>query len=261
MHAPVSGFPDSPVSIASPVPASSRFIARFAETADEIEAIKSLRYDVFFRERNLSPEGLSHRDWDRFDPWCRHLVVIDSKNRRVIGTYRILTADDARHTGGFYSETEFDLSSLDEIRSTTVELGRASIHPDYRGGFILALMWNAIFRFLSSGSWRAILGSASIDLSDGGKMARSVHGSLKQSAWEPRFRSSPHVPFPVEPAERTDRNFKPPALLYGYLKLGARAMGPPAYDPVFQTADFPLLLHFDRMNRRFSGRFERNSPV
>ncbi|MHB1284941.1 MAG: GNAT family N-acetyltransferase [Leptospirales bacterium] len=237
----------------------SRFVAKFAETPHEIGEIMTLRYDVFFRERNLAPKGWLHKDWDRFDPWCRHLVVIDSQCQRVVGTYRLLTAEAARHTGGFYSETEFDLSALEGIRRETVELGRASIHPEYRGGFVLTLMWNAIFQFLMEGPWKAIIGSASIDLSDGGKLARSVHISLMQTAQEAKFRSRPYIPFPLEGDSSGEVKF--PTLLYGYLKLGARVMGPPSYDAVFQTADFPLLLHFDRMNRRFSRRFMRSSRV
>ncbi|MHB8544552.1 MAG: GNAT family N-acetyltransferase [Leptospirales bacterium] len=256
MKATFSPLLNPPLSFPVGAPVSLRFVARFAETPDEIETVKCLRYDLFFRERNLEPDGVLQTDWDQFDPYCRHLVVIDSQNGMIVGTYRILTAEAARNTGGFYSETEFDLSSLEEIRATTVELGRAAIHPDYRGGFILALMWSAIFRFLSEGPWKSILGSASIDLSDGGQMARAVYHFLKQTAHDPQYCAIPYEPFPVGDPDIREL-VTPPALFYGYLKLGACVMGPPAYDPVFQTADFPLLLCLDRMNRRFFRRFAR----
>ena len=34
----------------------------------------------------------------------------------------------------------------------------------------------------------------------------------------------------------------PPPLIKAYLRLGAVVFGPPAWDPVFRTADLPLLM-------------------
>ena len=44
---------------------------------------------------------------------------------------------------------------------------------------------------------------------------------------------------------------KLPALLQGYLRLGAWVCGPPAHDPDFDCADFYVLLGLDRMDARY----------
>jgi len=46
-----------------------------------------------------------------------------------------------------------------------------------------------------------------------------------------------------------------PALLKGYLKLGAKVCGEPAWDPDFNTADFPMLLSLDNMGKRYRRHF------
>ncbi|MBB1254434.1 GNAT family N-acetyltransferase, partial [Streptomyces sp. OF3] len=46
-----------------------------------------------------------------------------------------------------------------------------------------------------------------------------------------------------------------PALLRGYLRLGARVCGPPAHDPEFGVADFFVLLSVRDMNPRYLRHF------
>ena len=38
----------------------------------------------------------------------------------------------------------------------------------------------------------------------------------------------------------------PPALIKGYLRLGAKVLGPPAWDPDFNAADLPMLMRIAR---------------
>ncbi len=44
---------------------------------------------------------------------------------------------------------------------------------------------------------------------------------------------------------------EPPALLKGYLRLGAKVLGPPAWDPDFNTADLPLMMRLTDMPVRY----------
>ena len=64
----------------------------------------------------------------------------------------------------------------------------------------------------------------------------------------------PHLPFPferIQPAASTEM----PPLLKGYLRIGARICGEPAWDPDFNTADFPMLLSVDNMGARYRRHF------
>jgi putative hemolysin len=46
-----------------------------------------------------------------------------------------------------------------------------------------------------------------------------------------------------------------PALLRGYMRLGTQVCGEPAWDPDFNTADFPMLLSISNMGMRYRRHF------
>jgi putative hemolysin len=47
----------------------------------------------------------------------------------------------------------------------------------------------------------------------------------------------------------------PPALIKGYLRLGAKILGAPAWDPDFNTADLPMIMHIADMPSRYRKHF------
>jgi putative hemolysin len=85
-------------------------------------------------------------DIDDYDPYCDHPVVRDDYTCEIVGTYRMLSPEGARHAGGLYSETEFVIHSLRDLRESLVETGRSCVHPDRRTGAVVNLMWAGIAR-------------------------------------------------------------------------------------------------------------------
>lgn len=61
------------------------------------------------------------------------------------------------------------------------------------------------------------------------------------------------------PVERLNDGLavEPPALIRGYLRLGAKVLGPPAWDPDFNAADLPLMMRLDELAPRFRRHFLR----
>jgi putative hemolysin len=51
---------------------------------------------------------------------------------------------------------------------------------------------------------------------------------------------------------------EPPALIKGYLRLGAKVLGPPAWDPDFNTADLPMLMRIEDLPARYRKHFLGN---
>src|SRR6478752_6341668 len=143
-----------------------------ARTAEEIEQIQRLRYDVFTEDMGVvfpdAQDGIEH---DRFDPFCEHLMVREMDTDRVVGTYRILTPEKALEAGGYYSQSEFDLSGLGAIRDEVVEVGRSCTHADYRGGAVIMLLWSGLAEYLRRGGYEYVLGCASVSLRDDGVTA------------------------------------------------------------------------------------------
>ena len=106
-----------------------------ARNDSEIEEAQRLRYRVFAGELGARlPSRIAGVDHDIYDPYCDHLIVRDERKGEVVGTYRILSPQNARRIGGYYSENEFDLTRLQHLRRKLVEIGRSCVHPDYRSG-------------------------------------------------------------------------------------------------------------------------------
>jgi putative hemolysin len=231
-------------------------VVGLAQSPDEIELIQRLRFDVFSSEFGAvlgdSQEGI---DRDAFDPWCEHLMVKELGTDHVVGTYRILTPHQARRAGGYYSESEFDLSGLGNVRNQLVEFGRACIHEDYRQGSALMMLWSGLAEILKQGRYEHVFGCASVSLRDDGNTAARVWRQVRDGVGltdQPKVTPLNRYPFELLDSELPA---EVPALLKGYLKLGARVCGEPAWDPDFNTADFPMLLSVSNMGTRYRRHF------
>ncbi len=228
-----------------------------ATSAQEVEQAQRLRYQVFTEDLGVVfPGARDGLDEDRFDAWCEHLLVRELDTGRVVGTYRILTPGAARQAGAYYSESEFDLAGLAPIRAGLVEFGRSCTHADHRNGAAIMLLWSGLAEFLRRGSYQYVLGCASVSLRDDGAAAaevyRSVAGHLDTAS---AMRVAPLHRLPIERLGEGMGRVRVPPLIKGYLKLGARVCGEPAWDPDFHTADFPMLLSVNSMDARYRRHF------
>jgi len=228
----------------------------------EIRQAQRLRHLVFAQEMGArlsvpagSPPG---HDIDMFDPFCEHLLVratTDQGSSPVVGTYRLLTPAAARRVGGLYSETEFDLTRLRSLRPTMVELGRSCVHPAWRSGGAILALWAALAEFMQRNGLHTMIGCASVSMRDGGHFAASLWEQLRQTHLAPiEWQVQPRLRLPVEDLQR-DLAVEPPPLIKGYLRCGAKVLGPPAWDPDFNTADLPMLLRVQDLPSRYQRHF------
>ena len=235
-------------------PSFSKLNLSLATTPKEVKEVQRLRYKVFIESMGLSalsnPEGL---DKDEFDDHCDHLIVRDSKSLKVVGTYRILGPNAARHLGRYYSETEFDLSRLQHIRSSVAEAGRACIHPDYRSGAVIMLLWAGLAAYMRRERCSHLIGCASISLTDGGQNAAAIYRNLSVTDMSPlEYRVTPHLPFPLDEIDSSNTEARIPPLLKGYIRAGAWVCGDPAWDPDFHSADLFVMLPLANLDNRYA---------
>jgi putative hemolysin len=240
-----------------------RLEAVWATHADEVQAAQRLRHRVFAGEMGANmtplpgtPVGL---DVDRYDAFCEHLLVrtIETADRasEVVGTYRVLPPIAALRTGGLYSETEFDLAPLDKLRPRMAELGRSCTAEGWRNGGVILLLWSALAGFLERRQLDLVVGCASVPMHDGGHLAASLWCLLQQTHLAaPDRRVHPRLPLPVAHLDGT-LNVATPPLIKGYLKCGAKVLGPPAWDPDFGVADLPLMMDLADLPRAYRSRF------
>ena len=236
-------------------PKPKRLYYSFARNPSEIAEAQRLRYKVFSEEMGARLSGHDGLDCDGFDAFCDHLLVRDSESGKVVGTYRILSPAMAKESGGYYSTREFDLGRLSHLFDQTVEVGRACVHADYRHGSTIKRLWTGLAKYMLRNRYEYLIGCGSVSMADGGHMAASLYAKLRQNHLSPaEYRVSPRCPLPLQ-ALRTDMEASCPALLKGYLRMGAYICGEPAWDPDFNTADMLVMLPMSRLNRRYAAHF------
>src|SRR4029453_13794959 len=129
-----------------------------------IEAAQRLRHDVFTSEPGFEFKGDGHcagLDADRFDEHCDHLLVREDNSGELVGCYRMLPPPGAIAAGGLYTATEFDVTGLDPLRPSLVEMGRAVVREDHRNGGVVLLMWAGILAYLDRCGYDYVTGCVS----------------------------------------------------------------------------------------------------
>ena len=222
----------------------------------EILEAQKLRYRVFGEEMGARlPTRVPGVDRDLYDAFCDHLIVRDEDAGRIVGTYRILTPAAARKVGGYYSENEFDLTRLQNLRSRLVEIGRSCIDADYRSGAVIALLWSGLARYMQENGYDYLIGCASVSMADGGHNAASLYNRLREKHLAPlEYHVFPRYPLPLG-SLRGDLEAEAPPLIKGYLRAGAWICGEPAWDPDFNTADLPILMPINKVDDRYARHF------
>ncbi|WP_227820533.1 GNAT family N-acetyltransferase [Ramlibacter tataouinensis] len=245
---------------ATPAGVGAHTTVAWARHLDEVREAQRLRYSVFAGEMGAQLGGtVPGHDVDLFDDYCEHLLVREGATGRVIGTYRVLTPAQAKRAGSFYSDTEFDLTRLRHLRDRMVELGRSCVHPDHRHGGVVLALWGALADFMARNRLDNMIGCVSIPMLHngglGGDAAASIWRQVQRTHLAPiEFQVRPRMPLPLEHLDGS-LDVEPPALVRAYLRLGAKVLGPPAWDPDFNSADLPMLMRIAELPARFRRQF------
>jgi putative hemolysin len=227
-----------------------------------IEAAQRLRHDVFTSEPGFAFKGDGHSaglDADRFDEYCDHLLVREDNSGDLVGCYRMLPPPGAIAAGGLYTATEFDVSALDQLRPSLVEMGRAVVRDDHRNGGVVLLMWAGILAYLDRCGYDYVAGCVSVpvrgvDEETPGSQIRGVRDFVRRRHPAP-YTVHPYRPVTVDGRGLDDIDppgrISVPPLMRGYLRLGAKVCGDPAHDPDFGVGDFPALLDKREADTRY----------
>jgi putative hemolysin len=218
---------------------------------------QTLRYRVFSSEFGAqlhdAEAGLDH---DEFDAHCSHIGVRDLDSGELVATTRLLDNQTAKRLGRFYSENEFTLQGLTELDAPILEIGRTCVHPAYRNGATIAVLWGELAEALNQGGYRYLMGCASISMRDGGIQAQAIMQRLRERyLCTELLHARPKNPLPL--LELPDNVIaEMPALLKAYMRLGAKVCGEPCWDPDFQVADVFILLKRDELCPRYARHFK-----
>jgi putative hemolysin len=243
-----------------------RYSLLLSTDASLIEAAQRLRYDVFTSTPGFTLPGTDGaRDVDRFDEYCDHLLVRDDDTGELVGCYRMLAPAGAIAAGGLYTATEFDLDAFDPLRSSLVEMGRAVVRDGHRNGGVVLLMWAGILAYLDKYDYDYVTGCVSVPIQPSTELRGVRDFVLSRHAAPPQYQVRPYRPVLID-GQTLDDIAPParpavPALMRGYLRLGAQVCGEPAHDPDFGVGDFCVLLDKRRADTRYLKRLRSVSAA
>ena len=238
-------YPPSPEFLPAIETNDGDYSLRFARTANELDAVLRLRYDIFNLElhEGLDSSHATQRDEDAFDALCHHVIVVERASGAIIGTYRMQTHGMARAGLGFYSAGEFDLSALPvTVLEDAVELGRACVAKDHRNIRVLLLLWRGLAAYLAHNHKRYLFGCCSLTSQDAGEGQQMMDHLVAHGHTHPAW----HVqPLPSLECAWTGDPTVPvaiPRLMKIYLSYGAKICSAPAIDRFFKTIDYLAII-------------------
>ncbi len=251
------------------------YLVTFANSPEDLDAVLRLRFDVFNLElrEGFAESYLTGRDEDAFDRVMHHLMVIKMPEREVVGTYRLQTAAMAAANLGFYTATEFDLSTLPAaLSSQAIEIGRACISRPHRNRLVLYMLWKGLAAYMTHNQLRYLFGCCSLTSQDPAEGWRAYRHLAAEDHLHQEY-SFPALPGYEceEPAGRPDRpegeasasdaKSPIPQLFRTYLRYGAKVCGPPVIDRQFGTIDFFMLLDVQQLAPAVFDAYFQSLPI
>ena len=250
-----------------------RYRVKLAEGAEEVAAAQRLRYRVFVEELGAEPspeQRALRREWDAFDAYFDHLILIDLDHAaedpldRVVGAYRLLRDAVARSGPGFYGASEYDLGPILALDRPSLELGRSCVARAHRGGPAMHLLWNGLAEYVLARGIEILFGVASFPGADPAPYAEAL-AYLHRRHLAPedlRVRARPGAFVEMDPPgfgevdEKRARKLIPP-LINAYLRLGGFVGEGAFVDRRFNTVDVCVVMDTGRMTERYRAFYER----
>lgn len=241
------------------------YIIKMAETPQDLVESFKLRHQVFHQEfREIETTGL---DFDRFDYHFDHLIIVDKKSNKIIGTYRLNCSTFSPES---YTALEFDLAFLKEHEGPFLELGRACIHKDFRKGAVISLLWRGIAEYMNLCGAQYMFGCSSVKINNAREAALIYKYLIDDGKVSSTFVSRPTEQFAMESFDAWYAYFKGglnetqkleaekliPSLLNSYLKLGAKVASEPAFDEEFDCIDLLTVLRKEDLSDSLAEKFK-----
>lgn len=242
------------------------FLLRLARDEADLIAAQRLRYDVFVDELGGGGELVDHDarlEQDAFDPHFDHLILFDRAREGcpAVGVYRLLRGDSLSDRPGalnrFYSEDEYDLTPLKTSGRRLLELGRSCLHPDYRGGSAMLVLWGGLADYVARHQIEVLFGVASFYGTDidalNAPLSLLHHRHLAPPPLRVRAKGAPFQTMNLIAEDQIDRPAAMravPALIKAYLRLGGFVGDGAFIDHAFNTTDVCLIMDTEKMSQK-----------
>ena len=248
------------------------FEVRLTRNKEERKQVRQLRYQVFCLEEGAGAteeQRALGEEYDAYDRFAEYMAVFHQG--RVVGTYRIIDRNAAEKMGGFYTETEYNLSKIKKYPGNIAEMSRACVDPAYReNALVMRLLWAGLGEMIVRRKIGVVFGVASFV---GTKPARSAQAisylyynhlsplRLRATVLSENFADgvSPKMSrmniLPREFVDEADAKSEMTPLIKGYLRLGATFGRGVFVDLAFNSYDVFVMLETRKMNAAYQKHF------
>ena len=231
----------------------------------DIDAAQALRYRVFYEEMTARPTdemATNRRDFDRFDGYCDHLLVIDNDrpigSDQVVGTYRLLRRSVAERDGGFYSISEYNIDRILKQPGEILELGRSCVEAPYRNRATMTLLWRGIAAYVMHYEIPLMFGCASFPGTDPAEHAVALsylyHFHLAPDQMRPVAQPEHFVKMDLLTKEEVNGRSSiraVPPLIRGYLRLNGFVGDGAVIDRQWNSVDVSIVVKTDLVTRKY----------
>lgn len=248
------------------------FEVRLTRNKEERKQVRQLRYQVFCVEEGAGAteeQRALGEEYDAYDRFAEYMAVFHQG--RVVGTYRIIDRNAAEKMGGFYTETEFNLSKIKKYPGNIAEMSRACVDPAYReNALVMRLLWAGLGEMIVRRKIGIVFGVASFV---GTKPARSAQAisylyynhltplRLRATVLSENFADGVNPKLsrmnilPREFVDEADAKAQMTPLIKGYLRLGATFGRGVFIDAPFNSYDVFVMIETRKMNATYQKHF------
>ena len=245
---------------------------RLTRNKEERKQVRQLRYEVFCLEENASATEEQKNlgeEYDSYDTYADYMAVFHKG--KIVGTYRIIDRAAAEKMGGFYTESEFNLSKIKKVNGNIAEMSRACVNKDYReDGLVIRLLWAGLCEYVVKRKIVVLFGVPSFVGTNPAQSAQALSylyynylspshlraTVLKENldpSIDPRMTQMNILPSVFVNEDEAKKQMTP--LIKGYLRLGATFGRGVFIDKGFGTYDVFVLVQTKNIDKTFQKHF------
>ncbi len=248
------------------------FEVRLTRNKEERKQVRQLRYKVFVEEEGAGASEEQRalgEEYDAYDRFAEYMAVFH--NGRVVGTYRIIDRNAAEKMGGFYTETEFNISKIKKYRGNIAEMSRACVEKSYReNALVMRMLWAGLGELIVRRKIGVLFGVASFVGTKPARSAQAISYLYYNHLTPSRLRATV-VPenfaeginpklarmniLPREFVDAADAKAEMTPLIKGYLRLGATFGRGVFVDAPFNSYDVFVMIETRKMDATYQKHF------
>ena len=196
-----------------------------------------------------------------FDLNADHIIVEDLNTQTLCGAYRIASST---FTSDFQTREDFQITEFLKIPEVKAELAWACIHPDYRNGSAIALLWRGITSYLKQIDAKYVFGTTSVNEMSPDRLSRIQEVLRENNCVYQDFPVKPVSPKTEDPMMNRSSSCSRyegkslrvlPALLRAYIFAGAFVCATPNFDFDLNCYDFMTIIDMDNSADQIAAHF------